>query len=32
MSPYLAELLAQCEATKSSDVHLASGQIPRFRM
>ncbi|MGN0846249.1 MAG: type IV pilus twitching motility protein PilT, partial [Kiritimatiellia bacterium] len=32
MSPYLTALLAQCEATKSSDVHLAAGQVPRFRM
>lgn len=28
----LAEIFALCEGTKSSDVHLACGEIPRFRM
>ncbi len=32
MSELLAKLFAQCEATKASDVHLAHGEIPRFRM
>ena len=32
LSPELARLLAQCEAAQASDVHLACGQIPRFRM
>ncbi len=32
MATHLAELLAQCEATRSSDIHLAVGQSPRFRM
>ncbi|MBR6734623.1 MAG: PilT/PilU family type 4a pilus ATPase [Kiritimatiellae bacterium] len=32
MSEELANIFAQCEATKASDVHLACGEIPRFRM
>ena len=32
MSERLKQLFAQCEATGASDVHLACGQIPRFRM
>ena len=32
MSDELANIFAQCEATKASDVHLACGEIPRFRM
>ena len=32
MNERLAEIFALCEGTKSSDVHLACGEIPRFRM
>ena len=32
LSELLAKILAQCEATKASDVHLACHEIPRFRL
>lgn len=32
VSPFLEKVFAQCEATQASDVHLAAGEIPRFRM
>lgn len=32
LSEQLAKIFAQCESTKASDVHLAAGEVPRFRM
>lgn len=32
LSPLLQNLFAHCEATGASDIHLACGQIPRFRL
>ena len=32
VSELLAKIFAQCEATGASDVHLAAGETPRFRM
>ncbi len=32
LSEQLAKIFEQCEATQASDVHLAAGELPRFRL